>query len=590
MNVRPCAASGARPSLGRVEGPQVRNRNGGAVRVTRPTGVAAIACFLVLSAGFGAAPLAAQTATTIDQSLCIVLGMLGIDRPECSFDLDPVIGREVAVPRNLDDGEEFMLPLEAVIGHGGLLFDAVFTAQEGGGRPGLTGTGAPLADGDSPLHFPRNMNRISAPDAGSCGACHNIPRSGGGGDFVTNVFVLGQRFDFATFNALDDGEIGFSTRGAFDERGDAVGLDTIANSRATLGMFGSGYIEMLARQMTADLQAIRDSIPVGGSADLISKGVSFGTLARGADGSWDSSGVEGLVPPSVASAGPDAPPNLIIRPFHQASAVISLRQFTNNAMNHHHGMQAAERFGDGDHDGDGFDNNLSVADITATSAWQAQLAVPGRVIPRHPVIEAAISNGEQVFMDIGCGGCHVPALPLSDGGWNFVEPNPYNPDGNLQPGDAPDWVMDLNDPRLDPPRLAVDPQTASTWVPAFTDMKVHNITEGPDDPNCETLNMHFPGGSDAFHGGNCEFLTKRLWGAANEPPYFHHGLYSTMRQAINAHRGDAMDAYTAWTALDDYDKNSVIEMLKTLQVLPKGTTARVVDENGNPRSWNSSFD
>lgn len=586
MNIRHRAASGARHSAGRP----AENCHDRIGSPARQGGLTATACSLALAAALGASPLAAQTGTTIDQSLCIVLGMIGIDRPECSFDPDPVIGREVAVPRNLEDGEEFMLPLEAVIDHGGLLFDAVFTAQEGGGRPGLTGTGAPLADPDSPLQFPRNMNRISAPDAGSCGACHNIPRSGGGGDFVTNVFVLGQRFDFATFNALDDGEIGFSTRGAFDERGDAVGLDTIANSRATLGMFGSGYIEMLARQMTADLQAIRDGIPAGGSADLISKGVSFGTLARASDGSWDTSGVEGLVPPSVASAGPDAPPNLIIRPFHQASAVISLRQFTNNAMNHHHGMQAAERFGEGDHDGDGFDNNLSVADITATSAWQAQLAVPGRVIPRHPAIEAAVSNGEQVFMDIGCGSCHVPALPLTDGGWNFVEPNPYNPDGNLQPGDAPDWVMDLNDPRLDPPRLAVDPQTNSTWVPAFTDMKVHNITSGPDDPNCETLNMHFPGGSDEFHGGNCEFLTKRLWGAANEPPYFHHGLYSTMRQAINAHRGEAMDAYTAWAALDDYDKDSVIEMLKTLQVLPKGTTSRIVDEHGNPRSWDSAFD
>ena len=30
--------------------------------------------------------------------------------------------------------------------------------------------------------------------------------------------------------------------------------------------------------------------------------------------------------------------------------------------------------------------------------------------------------------------------------------------------------------------------------------------------------------------GNCRFLTKRLWGAANEPPFFHHGLFTTLRQ------------------------------------------------------------
>jgi hypothetical protein len=257
-------------------------------------------------------------------------------------------------------------------------------------------------------------------------------------------------------------------------------------------------------------------------------------------------------------------------------------------MNHHHGIQARERFGEGDHDGDGFDNNLSVADVTAVTAWQAQLEVPGRVIPRHPVIEDAVANGEQLFMDIGCADCHTPALPLTDQGWVYTEPNPYNPAGNLQPGDYPTFEMDLSDNRLDQPRLPV--QNNTVWVPAFTDMKVHDITSGPDDPNCEVLNMHFPAGSEAFNGGNCEFLTKRLWGAANEPPFFHHGLYSTMREAIEAHRGDAMDSYTAWAALDDYDKDSVIEFLKTLQVLPEGTTALVVDENGNPRSWDSAFD
>lgn len=72
--------------------------------------------------------------------------------------------------------------------------------------------------------------------------------------------------------------------------------------------------------------------------------------------------------PSLASNDPDDPPNLIIRPFHQAGAVVSIREFTNDAYNHHHGIQSAERFGsDADPDGDGFTNELSRADVTAAA-------------------------------------------------------------------------------------------------------------------------------------------------------------------------------------------------------------------------------
>src|SRR5438093_13590713 len=117
----------------------------------------------------------------------------------------PMIGREVAVPRHLEDGEEVTISTKALIDHGRALFTAVWTIQEGGGRPLTKGTGNPLSDPSSPLLFPRNFNRISAPDANSCAGCHNLPFgiAGGGGDIVANVFVLGQRFDFVTFDGSD---------------------------------------------------------------------------------------------------------------------------------------------------------------------------------------------------------------------------------------------------------------------------------------------------------------------------------------------------------------------------------------------------
>src|SRR5215831_2197080 len=99
------------------------------------------------------------------------------------------VGREVAIPKHLADGEEFSTPLKDLLAYGQKLFTAVWTIEEGGGRPMTKGTGNPLSNPSSPLVFPRNFNRISAPEANSCSGCHNLPVVGGGGDIVANVFV-----------------------------------------------------------------------------------------------------------------------------------------------------------------------------------------------------------------------------------------------------------------------------------------------------------------------------------------------------------------------------------------------------------------
>jgi hypothetical protein len=490
------------------------------------------------------------------------------------------IGSEVSITRRLAEGDEHRLSIPQLVQRGFELFGAMWTIEEGGGRPMSKGTGAAVSDPTSPLVFPRNFNRISAPDANSCFGCHNLPRSGGGGDIVANVFVLAQRFDFASFDPSD----GTPTRGGVDEAGEPVELDTISNNRASLGMFGSGYIEMLARQMTAELRAIRDAIPPGGEAALLAKGIGFGTLRRRADGTWDTSAVEGIASNSLASAGAATPPSLLIRPFHQAGAVISLREFTNNAFNHHHGIQTSERFGTtADPDGDGFTAEMSSAEVTAVSIYQATLPPPGRVIPRVSAIEDAVLNGEQRFAQIGCTTCHVPALPLSNWGWFFEEPSPFNPAGNLKRGDIEPVIVNLNSGSLPGPRLREE--NGVTWVPAYTDMKLHDLTDGPDDPLREPLNMHFPAGSEGFFAGNGRFLTKKLWGAANERPYFHHGLYTTLRQAILGHGGEGAESRAAFQALSEYDQGSIIEFLKTLQVLPENAPALVVDAEGRPRAW-----
>jgi len=124
-------------------------------------------------------------------------------------------------------------------------------------------------------------------------------------------------------------------------------------------------------------------------------------------------------------------------------------------------------------------------------------------------------------------------------------------------------------------------------VPAYTDFKLHDITD-PKDSYVESLDMNWPVWAEKFRGGNRKFLTKRLWGSANEPPYFHHGLFTTLRTSVLAHAGEALDSRKAFEALPDYDKDSLIEFLKSLQVLPPGTKDLVVDENYRPKVWSGT--
>jgi CxxC motif-containing protein (DUF1111 family) len=125
-------------------------------------------------------------------------------------------------------------------------------------------------------------------------------------------------------------------------------------------------------------------------------------------------------------------------------------------------------------------------------------------------------------------------------------------------------------------------------VPAFTDFKLHDITD-PDDPSAaEPLDMNQPVWSSKFTQGNRRFLTRRLWGCANQPPYFHNGVFTTLRQAILAHSGEAADSRRAFQSAAKYDQDALIEFLKSLQVLPPGTKSLVVDEHYKPKMWSAT--
>ncbi len=414
---------------------------------------------------------------------------------------------------------------------GGLLFDARFTTGDGAGRPLAT-------QAVIPTHFkhPREVQyqRASGPDSNACSSCHSQPRSGGAGSFVANAFTSGGT-ESADFDNVDP---------------------QFSNERNTNHMFGSGLMELLAREMTADLgtlraQALKDAQASGEAVtvSLETKGVNFGSLKVMPDGMLDISGVEGI----------DA--DLVVRPFSQKGVFPSLRNFTVNVLNAHHGIEADERFdlamtGEADFDGDGVIDEFAPGLVSALVAWQASLPAPTLRPFDNPDWQAEAARGEALFASTGCAACHIPALPLKSA--VFADPGPDDTAGTLTVRDVAepalydlgslDWVKAL--PRNDKGEIL---------VPLFGDLKRHKIAD----------NRH-PHFNNELMGQNFvprdTFITAELWGVADTAPYGHRGDLTTLDEAILAHGGDAADSSAAYAALSDEERAAIITFLKTMRM------------------------
>ena len=65
----------------------------------------------------------------------------------------------------------------------------------------------------------------------------------------------------------------------------------------------------------------------------------------------------------------------------------------------------------------------------------------------------------------------------------------------------------------------------------------------------------------------------------------HHGKFTTAREAVEAHSGEALTQRKAFDALLPEQQDELIEFLKSPQVLPPYAKSLVVDENGHPKQW-----
>jgi hypothetical protein len=414
--------------------------------------------------------------------------------------------------------------LPAMLRDGEALFRTRFNILDGAGRPAATGDSKPTRREPRP----QEMTRLSGPDAMSCLACHNQPKIGGAGDFSVNVFN-GAHLARVPLLDMSPGN---------------------TNERNTLSVLGSGAIEMVAREMSAELRALRADAQHAATASgqmvvvaLTAKGISYGSLAALPDGSFDQSKVVGV------------DDDLIVRPFGVKGVAASLREFTIAALNQHHGIQAVERFGwertgRRDFDEDGVEIEFTIGQLSALVLFQASLPPLNRSRSDDPLV----LQGEKAFHEVGCTACHVPFLPLRS--IKFEEPNPFNRPGTAGPDDV-GGTIDMPLP-VGGSQSGLRPDGhGGLQVWAFTDLKRHRICDDDDPFFC----------NEKIRQDNVPvdyFLTSKLWDLAESAPFGHRGDCSTVSEAIRHHSAEAAAARNAFLRLRESEKRALVMFLLTL--------------------------
>jgi hypothetical protein len=397
---------------------------------------------------------------------------------------------------------------EEIFEIGAQLFNHRFVAADG--------FGAALPDPKQPRLRRVHLGQRGGPDTYRCATCHRRGGPAGAGDAADNAY-------------LD---------------GDGDSIDS-AIERNAISLVGAGLVELLAREMTAELQAIADKAaesadPKGGvRIDLVAKGISFGFLTVASDGSvsWDD--VQGV------------DRDLVVKPFGWKGHAASLREMVEDELNLHHGMQtthlaehgAAERvgsFGLPDPDGDGVQDEISEGQLSALTLFIAMQEVPQVGMPDKAHLVTLWSDGQQRFNKLGCAKCHVTSLPLESTLYTLPSRNG---------GSA--ISIDLAKHGA-APRLVRPAEGGGYRVFLFSDLKRHVVG-----PNLREK-RRYKGVSQA------EFVTRPLWGIVRSRPYLHDARAPTIERAILEHSGEATEARRAYVELDDVARGHIRIYLTSL--------------------------
>lgn len=428
--------------------------------------------------------------------------------------------------------EVFTTPFNTFDGFGDGPYVGEFPSTEFGHRPTLQGNGMTL--------------RVNGLDAQSCNECHSFVKQsarppvlgiGGVGGIVQNAIIMPSLIDVAdsadvrvNYTSGHDPDLPLSPDGAADFDG------RYANPPF---LFGGGGVELLAKEMTSDLQGAlitARAAPAGTITRLATHGVDFGQIETN-EGGEVALHVEGIGFEDNAGRRPEDV--LVVRPFGRKGENFSMRDFDRVAMQFHFGMQPVEVVGEHvDADGDGVVNEVTAVEMSALHVFDVSNPVP--------VIERLGDEGVAGFghfLDSGCADCHRPVLKTRSRHLPLSFPEvPEDPWANVYA------EIDLVEVGFKPV-----PGEDGVFVPLFADLKRHDMGEG--------LRETFSRGEIP----NADFTTARLWGVADTAPYLHDGRATTLTQAIEAHGGDAQTARDAFMQLSNEDRAQVIAFLGRLR-------------------------
>lgn len=137
------------------------------------------------------------------------------------------------------------------------------------------------------------------------------------------------------------------------------------------------------------------------------------------------------------------------------------------------------------------------------------------------------------------------------------------------------------------PRLERD--GVGALVRAFTDLKRHELSDADykhfTNEQRPMGNLFGYAARDSFYSvpanpnrPNGQFLTAKLWFVGNTDPYGHRGDLTMITEAIYFHGGEARESRDAFFALSEFERATIVEFLKTLQILPPGSPRLVIAE------------